>query len=109
MANGGYQWFDLSRHGNENKTWDYKASVSSGITGMLALGRSIGQNVGIAAGGAFFTDGPDSGSIGGAIISSWAGGKFSEIAPYPGEVNHLISGLGGEFTSNKIKDKVNEK
>ncbi|MEE9682577.1 hypothetical protein V4841_00805 [Lelliottia amnigena] len=76
---------------------------------MLAPGRSIWQNVVIAAGGAFFTDGPDSGSFGGAIISSWAGGEFGEIAPYPGEVNDLISGLGGEFISNEIKDKVNEK
>ncbi|HED2547844.1 TPA: VENN motif pre-toxin domain-containing protein [Raoultella planticola] len=83
IANGSYQWFDLNQPGNENKNWDWKGSVSAGITGMLAPGRAVGQNVGIAAGGAFFTDGPDVGSIGGAAIGSWAGGKFGELAPDP--------------------------
>ena len=108
IANGSYQWFDLSRPGNENKSWDYKSSVSSGISGMLAPGRTVWQNVGIAAGSAFFTDGPDTGSIGGAAIGAWFGGKFGEFAPFPGEVNDLIGGIGGEVISNKIKDKVSE-
>lgn len=108
IANGSYQWFDLSQPGNENKSWDWKSSASSGIAGMLAPGRTIGQNVGIAMGGAFFTDGPNTGSIGGAAIGAWFGGKFGEFAPFPGEVNDLIGGIGGEVISNKIKDKVSE-
>ncbi|MCE0829063.1 adhesin, partial [Buttiauxella sp. A2-C2_NF] len=56
-ANGTYQWFDLSKPGNENKTWDYLGSASAGITGALAPGRNIWQNAGIAAGGTLFTDG----------------------------------------------------
>lgn len=108
IANGSYQWFDLSQPGNENKNWDWKSSASSGIAGMLAPGRTIGQNVGIAMGGAFFTDGPNTGSIGGAAIGAWFGGKFGEFAPFPGEVNDLIGGIGGEVISNKIKDKVSE-
>ncbi|MGX5012720.1 hypothetical protein ACWKX5_15795 [Enterobacter asburiae] len=31
IANGSYQWFDLSQPGNENKTWDWKNSASSEI------------------------------------------------------------------------------
>ncbi|XQS18723.1 hemagglutinin repeat-containing protein [Citrobacter telavivensis] len=108
IANGSYQWFDLSQPGNENKSWDWKSSASSGIAGMLAPGRTIGQNVGIAMGGAFFTDGPNTGSIGGAAIGAWFGGKFGEFAPFPGEVNDLIGGIGREVISNKIKDKVSE-
>ncbi|WP_253896805.1 hypothetical protein [Pseudocitrobacter vendiensis] len=42
MANGSYQWFDLSQPGNENKSWNWKSSASSGIAGMLAPGRTIG-------------------------------------------------------------------
>lgn len=108
MANGSYQWFDLSQPGNENKSWDWKSSASSGIAGMLAAGRTIGQNVGISMGSAFFTDGPNTGSIGGAAFGAWFGGKFGEFAPFPGEVNDLIGGIGGEVISNKIKDKVSE-
>ncbi|WP_227674203.1 MULTISPECIES: hypothetical protein [unclassified Klebsiella] len=81
---------------------------SSGIAGMLAPGRTIGQNVGISMGSAFFTDGPNTGSIGGAAIGAWFGGKFGEFAPFPGEVNDLIGGIGGEVIGNKIKDKVSE-
>ncbi|BDW67129.1 hypothetical protein JNE141411_47250 (plasmid) [Escherichia coli] len=47
IANGTYQWFDLSQPGNENKNWDWKSSASAGITGMLAPGRTVGQNVGL--------------------------------------------------------------
>lgn len=47
IANGTYQGFDLSQPGNENKNWDWKSSASAGITGMLAPGRTVGQNVGL--------------------------------------------------------------
>ncbi|MCK7148429.1 VENN motif pre-toxin domain-containing protein [Enterobacter bugandensis] len=109
IANGGYQWFSLSQLGNENKSWDYKSSISAGVGGMLAPGRNTWQNVGIAMGGAFFTDGPDTGSLIGSALGSWAGGKFGELAPFPGEVNDLIGGLIGELIGDKVKDKVNGK
>ncbi len=114
IANGSYQWFDLSMPGNENKSWDWKSSASAGITGMLAPGRTIGQNVGIAAGSAFFTDGPDTGSIGGAAAGAWAGGLFGEYAPgivnsvtgkeIPGFVYDYWGGVASEFSSGLIKD-----
>ncbi|EGX3500156.1 filamentous hemagglutinin N-terminal domain-containing protein [Salmonella enterica] len=125
IANGSYQWFDLSLPGNENKSWDWKSSASAGITGMLAPGRTIGQNVGIAAGSAFFTDGPDTGSIGGAAAGAWAGGLFGEYAPgivnsvtgkeIPGFVYDYWGGVASEFSSglikelNKPKESIEEK
>ncbi|WP_375379105.1 hemagglutinin repeat-containing protein [Enterobacter sp. Crenshaw] len=109
IANGGYQWFNLSQPGNENKSWDYKSSISAGVGGMLAPGRNTWQNIGIAMGGAFFTDGPNTGSLIGSALGSWAGGKLGELAPFPGEVNDLIGGLGGELIGDKVKDKVNGK
>jgi filamentous hemagglutinin len=60
-------------------------------------------------GGAFFTDGPNTGSLIGSALGSWAGGKLGELAPFPGEVNDLIGGLGGELIGDKVKDKVNGK
>ncbi|MDF9908663.1 UNVERIFIED_ORG: filamentous hemagglutinin [Pantoea brenneri] len=115
IANGTYQWFDISSEKNQSlpenqrKTWDYWGSASAAVTGALAPGRGVWQNVGIAAGGAVFTDGGDVGAVGGAALGAWAGGKFGELAPFPGEVNDLFGGIGGEIISNKFKDKVNEK
>lgn len=117
VANGSYQWFDLSQPGNENKSWDWKSSASSGISGMLAPGRTIGQNVGIAAGSAFFTDGPDTGSIGGAAAGAWAGGLFGEYAPgivnsltgkeVPGFIFDATGSFGSEILGGYVKDAVN--
>ncbi|MBS1205953.1 MAG: adhesin [Proteobacteria bacterium] len=118
IANGSYQWFDLSQPGNENKSWDYKSSVSSGITGALAPGRSVWQNAGIAAGGAFFTDGPDKGALAGTGAGWVFGTTVGFIAPpvfgpalgqYSGFVGEVIGSVGGEFISNTVKDEVNEK
>jgi len=113
IANGSYQWFDLSQPGNENKNWDWKSSASAGIAGMLAPGRTIGQNVGIAAGGAFFTDGPDIWSIGSAAAGAGAGGTFGLYAPKiinsvtvretPGFVYDYWGGVASEFSSGFIK------
>ncbi|GAB83264.1 hypothetical protein EB105725_72_00010, partial [Shimwellia blattae DSM 4481 = NBRC 105725] len=50
-ANGGYQYYDLNKPGNENKSWDYLGSATSFTTGMLAPGRGIWANTGIAIGG----------------------------------------------------------
>lgn len=124
IANGTYQWFDINSENNQSlpenqqKTWDYKGSISAGITGALAPGRSIWQNAGIAAGGTLFTDGPDSGALTGTG-AGWAfGTAVSSIAPSvlepalgPGSgfVSDIIGSVGGEFIGNKIKDKINEK
>ncbi|RPD94094.1 adhesin [Candidatus Pantoea deserta] len=117
IANGSNQWFDLSQPGNENKSWDWKSSASAGIAGMLAPGRTIGQNVGIAAGSAFFTDEPDTGSIGGATAGTWAGGMFGEYAPgivnsltgkeIPGFIFDATGSFGSEVLGEYIKDAVN--
>ncbi|WNN48564.1 VENN motif pre-toxin domain-containing protein [Siccibacter colletis] len=114
IANGSYQWFDMSRPGNENKTWDYWGSTSAAITGALAPGRSVTQNVGIAAGGALFTDGPDAKAIGSAAAGAWAGGLFGEYAPgfvnsitgkeIPGLVYDFWGGVSSEYVSGFIKD-----
>lgn len=119
IANGSYQWFDLSQPGNENKSWDWKSSASSGITGMLAPGRSIGQNVGIAMGGAFFTDGPNLGSIGGVAAAAGAGlgGAFGVYGPVfvstvtgkeaPGFIFDAVGSLGSEFLGGYTKELLN--
>ncbi|KFC05623.1 hypothetical protein GTGU_02801 [Trabulsiella guamensis ATCC 49490] len=117
IANGSYQWFDLSQPGNENKSWDWKSSASSGITGMLAPGRTVRQNVGIAMGGAFFTDGPDIWSIGSAAAGAGAGGGFGLYAPgivnsvtgkeFPGFIFDATGAFGSEFLGGYIKDAIN--
>ncbi|WP_051937093.1 VENN motif pre-toxin domain-containing protein [Erwinia sp. 9145] len=110
IANGTYQWFDLNQPGNENKTWDYKSSGSAFVMGMLAPGRGIGQNVGIAAGGAVFTDGADVGAVGAATAGAWAGGMFGEYAPgivnsVPGkELPGFIYDIRGAFASEAATD-----
>ena len=117
IANGSYQWFDLSQQGNENKNWDYKGSISAGITGALAPGRGVWQNVGMAAGGAVFSDGPDIGSIGIAAGGAGLGWGFGEYAPnvvssltgkeVPGFVFDAIGSLGTEFLGGYTKDLLN--
>ncbi|WP_435954717.1 VENN motif pre-toxin domain-containing protein [Dryocola sp. BD626] len=122
IANGTYQWFDLSQPGNENKSWDYKESISSGITGALAPRRSVWSNAGIALGGTLFTDGPDNGALTGTGTGTGAGWVFGTtvdlIAPpifdpvvgqYTGFVGEVIGSVGGEFISNTVKEEVNEK
>lgn len=36
IANGSYQWFDISKPGNENKGWGYWGSASATVSGALA-------------------------------------------------------------------------
>lgn len=55
-ANSGYQVYDLNQPQNANKSWDYLGSATSFTTGMMAPGRGVLANTGIAMGGAFFTD-----------------------------------------------------
>ncbi|BBW24134.1 TPA: hemagglutinin repeat-containing protein [Enterobacter kobei] len=118
IANGSYQWFDLSRPGNENKNWDYKGSISAGATGALAPGRGIWANAGIAPGGSLFTDGLDKGALTGTG-AGWAFGTavniiappvFSPVlGPSAAPVGDIIGTVGGEFISNVVKDEINEK
>ncbi|UWS30009.1 adhesin [Erwinia pyrifoliae] len=119
IANGSYQWFDMSQPGNENKSYDYLGTGSAAVTGGLAPGRGIWQNVGIATGGAIFTDGPDAGAVGASAAGAWAGGMFGEYAP--GLVNSVIGkelpgfiyDIGGAFASEAATDAgksiINEK
>ncbi|WP_414147404.1 adhesin [Erwinia sp. BNK-24-b] len=110
IANGTYQWFDRSQPGNENKTCDYGSSISAGITGALAPGRGVWQNVGIAAGGGVLTDGANAGAVGSAAAGAWAGGMFGEYAP--GLVNSVtgkelpgfIYDVGSAFASEAATD-----
>ncbi|HFP9407430.1 TPA: VENN motif pre-toxin domain-containing protein, partial [Raoultella planticola] len=123
IANGTYQWFDINSEKNQSlpenqqKTWDYKGSISAGITGALAPGRGIWQNAGIAAGGTLYTDGPDSGALTGTG-AGWAfGTAVGVVAPPvfgpvlgPGSApaGDIIGAIGGEFISNAVKDEINE-
>jgi filamentous hemagglutinin len=118
IANGSYQWFDMNKPGNENKTWDYKGSASAGITGALAPGRGLWQNVGIAAGGAVFTDGPDVGAVGSSAAGAWAGGMFGKYAPgsvekitggkhIPEFIYDVIGSGGAEVIGGFTKDAIN--
>lgn len=45
MANTAYQWFDITRVGNENKPWDYWGTVNSAVTGAVSPGRGIKHNI----------------------------------------------------------------
>ncbi len=103
-ANGGYQYYDLSKPGNESKSWDYLGSATSFTMGTLAPGRGIWVNTGIAMGGAVFTDGPNGAAIAGAGLGAWSGGTFGKFGPFSSEVNDIFGAFGGEFISNKVKD-----
>ncbi|WP_330993518.1 adhesin [Pluralibacter gergoviae] len=117
IANGTYQWFDLSKPGNENKTWDYKGSISAGIMGGLAPERNVWQNAGIAVGGSIFNDGLDKGSLVGTG-AGWVFGTAAGIIAPPvfdpvlgagsAPVGDIIGSVGGEFISNVVKDEVNK-
>ncbi|OON33563.1 hypothetical protein BTJ39_23965 [Izhakiella australiensis] len=122
IANGTYQWFDInsrenqSKPLNERKTWDYWSSGSAVVTGALAPGRGVWQNVGITVGSSVFTDGPDVGAVGGAIAGAGVGGAFGKYAPgllepvlgpSSGFLSDISGSVGGEIIGNKIKDKIN--
>ncbi|QBR49030.1 hemagglutinin repeat-containing protein [Erwinia sp. QL-Z3] len=114
IANGTYQWFDLSQPGNENNSWDYWGSASAAVTGALAPGRDIWKNVGIAAAGSVFTDGPDALAVGSSAAGAWAGGIFGQYMPgvvnsvtgkdAPGFIFDTIGSLGTEFLGGYSRD-----
>ncbi|WP_249540661.1 hypothetical protein, partial [Escherichia coli] len=114
-ANSGYQVYDLNQPQNANKSWDYLGSATSFTTGMMAPGRGVLANTGIAMGGAFFTDGPNTASLAGAGIGAGLGGAFGKYAPtavgkilgndpVPGFIYELGGGAVSEFTNGIIKD-----
>ncbi len=122
IANGTYQWFDINSVQNQSlpesqqKTWDYWGSGNAVITGMLAPGRGILPNVGIAAAGSVFTDGANAGAVGGAIaggLIGGGGGKYSPdlLSPVFGSSAGFWSDVGSayisEATGSAIKDAIN--
>ncbi|WP_318841991.1 hemagglutinin repeat-containing protein [Pectobacterium versatile] len=117
-ANAAYQWYDLSKPSNENKSYDYWGTTAALVTGGLAPGRDILPNVGIAMGSAVFTDGPDKGAVIGAGVGAWGGGLVGKYAPgllrpvfgpSAGFIGDATGSVSGEIIGNKLKDKVNER
>ena len=114
-ANTGYQFYEMSNEGNENKAFDYWSAAAAGATGSLAPGRGLWTNVGIALGGTAFTDGPDPVALSGAAVGSGLGGAFGKYAPHivekvigghfvPGLTYDIGSGAVFEFTYGFIKN-----
>lgn len=91
-ANSGYQVYDLNQPQNANKSWDYLGSATSFTTGMMAPGRGVLANTGIAMGGAFGKYAPT------------AVGKILGNDPVPGFIYELGGGAVSEFTNGIIKD-----
>ncbi len=117
-ANSSYQVYDLNQPQNANKSWDYLGSATSFTTGMLAPGRGVLANTGIAMGGAFFTDGPNTASLAGAGFGAGLGGAFGKYAPIgvdkvlngnniPDFVYDAIGGVGSEFINGFTKEALN--
>jgi len=120
IANGTYQWFDINTDKNKSlpvnqqKTWDYWGSASAAITGGLAPGRSIWQNVGISAAATIFTDGAEPIAVGGSVAGAIAGGYFGEYAPgfinsltgrdTPGFIIDAVGSLGAEYFNGYTKE-----
>ncbi|MFE8147730.1 hemagglutinin repeat-containing protein [Brenneria goodwinii] len=112
-ANAAYQWYDLSQPGNENKTYDYWSTTAALVTGGLAPGRNILPNVGIAMGGAVFTDGADKGAIIGAGVGAWSGGLVGKYAPdllrpALGSSSGFWAEIGSTFTSEVVGDATSD-
>ncbi|MEI2628282.1 adhesin [Erwinia aphidicola] len=118
IANGTYQWFDLSQPGNENKAYDYLGTGAAAVMGGLAPGRGVCQNVGIASGGAVFTDGANAGAVGGAAVGGVIGGGIGKYAPdlldpvfgsSAGFWSDIGSSYVSEATSSAVKDAINKR
>lgn len=123
IANGTYQWFDINSEQNlslpvsQQKTWDYKSSLSVGVTAALTAGRSPLAGLGIAYGGTLFTDGADPGAFAGTT-SGWIFGSLVNVVAPPllspvlgpgsAPIGDIIGSVGGEFIGNAVKDEVNK-
>ncbi|MGL6559286.1 DUF637 domain-containing protein [Aeromonas dhakensis] len=114
LANGTYQWYDLSQPGNENKSWDYWASTSAALTGALSPGRGVWENTSIAIGATLITDGVDGGALSGTTIGSLAGGVVGKYIPVgmdkmpvdikiPSVIYDYFGGVTSEFSVGYIK------
>ncbi|MNH00406.1 hypothetical protein D3C79_595980 [compost metagenome] len=123
LANGTYQWYDLSQPGNENKPWDYWASTSAALTGALSPGRGIWENTSIAIGATLITDGVDGGALSGTTIGSLAGGAVGKYVPVgmgkipfkmpvkievPGVIYDYFGGVTSEFSAGYVKSISHE-
>jgi len=83
---------------------------------MLAPGRSVWQNAGLAVGGTFFTDGPDKGALVGTGVG-WAFGTVVGVVAPPvfgpvlgsgsAPAGDIIGAIRDEFISNAVKDEIN--
>ncbi|MGL6547990.1 DUF637 domain-containing protein, partial [Aeromonas hydrophila] len=116
MANAAYQWYDLSLPGNENKSWDYLGSANAAVTGALAPGRGIKENIGIAIGSSLILDDFSIDKAGVSGVGAALGGAYGKYIPglsnkilkgdkIPGFVFEATGSLGGEFFtgySNKL-------
>ncbi|MCP3326483.1 hypothetical protein ACK33O_22035 [Aeromonas hydrophila] len=123
MANVAYQWYDLSQPGNENKSWDYWGSANAAVTGALAPGRGIKENIGIAIGSSLILDDfsiDNAGVPGGwaALVGTYGkyisglSNKILKGDKIPGFVFETTGSLGGEFFtghSNKLLSERVEK
>ncbi|WP_254592960.1 hemagglutinin repeat-containing protein [Pectobacterium polaris] len=112
-SNAAYQWYDLSKPSNENKSYDYWGTTAALVTGGLAPGRDILPNVGIAMGSAVFTDGPDKGAIIGAGMGAWSGGLVGKYAPgllrpALGSSSGFWAEIGSTFTSEVVGDATKD-
>ena len=123
IANGTYQWFDINSEKNlslpvsQQKTWDYKSSLSAGVSAALVAGRGPLAGLGISYGGTLFTDGADPGAFAGTT-SGWIFGSLVNVVAPPllspvlgpgsAPVSDIIGSLGGEFIGNAVKDEVNK-
>ena len=108
-ANSGYQYYDLSKSGNENKSWDYIGNATSFATGMLAPGRDVWANTTITMGGTLYTDGMNGVALTGSGLGALFGGAFGKFGPFSGEVNDIFGSFGGEFISNEVKEAGKKK
>lgn len=123
LANGTYQWYDLSQPGNENKSWDYWASTSAALSGALSPGRGIWENTSIAIGATLITDGVDGGALSGTTIGSLAGGAVGKYIPVgmgkipfkipvkieiPGVIYGYFAGVTSEFSAGYVKSILHE-
>ncbi|MBV8044548.1 adhesin [Pluralibacter sp.] len=123
IANGTYQWFDINSEQNlslpvsQQKTWDFKSSLSVGVSAALVAGRGPLEGLGIAYGGTLFTDGADPGAFAGTT-SGWVFGSVVNVVAPPvlspvlgtggAPIGDIIGSLGGEFIGNAVKDEVNK-
>ena len=116
--NAGFQGYDLYQNpldANGNpRNFNYVNTGAAFATGMLAPGRGVLANTGIAMGSTMFTDGVNNGgAMGGAALGGLLGGGFGKYAPIVlspvlGSSAGLWSDIGGAFTFESINKATND-